>query len=125
MELMPRVSTRATWYESRYLFLILSTLLLCILDSFFTINIIQLGGQEANPLMAILLQKNVALSLVLKYVITAGGLVLLLIHKNFRFFGKFRVSKFFYVVFGIYLLLVLTELFTYNTLMGQARGFFL
>jgi hypothetical protein len=119
---MPRENTRAVWYESRYLFLILSTLLLCILDSFFSINIIQLGGREANPLMAALLQKNVALSLVLKYVITAAGLVLLLIYKNFRFFGKFRVSKFFYVVFGIYLMLVLTEMFTYSTLMGQELG---
>ena len=115
-------NTYVNWYESRYLFLILSTLLFCILDAHLTTIILQHGGVEANPLMAILLQKNVALSLILKYVITALGLILLLVHKNFRIFGKFRVSKLIYVVFFIYFVLVITEVYVCSTLAGMNFG---
>jgi hypothetical protein len=111
-------NTSATRYESRYLVLILSTLLLCILDAHFTLNLLQLGGLEMNPFMAVLLQKNVAFSLVLKYVITASGLILLLIYKNFRFFGRFRVSKLIYAVFALHVVLVLSEVLAYSTLAG-------
>ncbi len=103
-------------YESRYLVLILSTLLLCILDAHFTLNLLLLGGVELNPIMFVLLEKNVALSLVLKYLITAAGLIFLLIHKNIRIFGKIRVSGLIYFVFILYILLVLTEAYSYSAL---------
>ena len=96
-------------YETRYLILILSILLLCILDAHFTMNILQMGGIEMNPIMSVLLEENVGLMLVMKYVITASGLILLLVYKNFRIFGRIRVSSLIYMVFGLYVVLVLTE----------------
>jgi len=103
-------------YESHYLVLILSILLLCILDAHFTLNLLQLGGVELNPLMIVLLEKDVALSLVLKYLITASGLIFLLVHKNFRIFGNIRVSGLIYFVFILYVLLVLAEAYAYHML---------
>ncbi len=103
-------------YESHYLVLILSILLLCILDAHFTLHLLQLGGVELNPLMIPLLEKDVALSLVLKYLITASGLIFLLVHKNFRIFGNIRVSGLIYFVFILYVLLVFAEAYVYYTL---------
>ncbi len=103
-------------YESHYLVLILSILLLCILDAHFTLQLLQMGGVELNPIMIVLLEKDVALSLVLKYLITASGLIFLLIHKNFRIFGNIRVSRLIYFVFILYVLLVLAEAYAYYTL---------
>ncbi len=103
-------------YESHYLVLILSILLLCILDAHFTLHLLQLGGVELNPLMIYLLEKDVALSLVLKYLITASGIIFLLVHKNFRIFGNIRVSGLIYFVFIIYVFLVLAEAYIYHML---------
>lgn len=103
-------------YESHYLVLILSILLLCILDAHFTLHLLQMGGVELNPIMIVLLEKNVALSLVLKYLITAAGLIFLLVHKNFRIFGNIRVSGLIYFVFILYVFLVLAEAHAYSVL---------
>ncbi len=103
-------------YETRYLVLILSILLLCILDAHFTLNLLVLGGVELNPIMFVLLEKNVALSLVLKYLVTAAGLIFLLVHKNIRILGGFRVSGLIYFVFFLYSLLVLVEAYAYSVL---------
>lgn len=109
-------------YESRYLFLILSVLLLCILDAHFTLNLLQLGGIEMNPFMISLLNKDVALSLILKYLMTAGGLIFLLVHKDFKIFGSIRVSWLIYFVFFLYVFLVLAEAYTYSLLLDLNRG---
>lgn len=97
-------------YEFRYLILIVSILILCIFDIYMTIKILQLGGKELNPVMLILMQKQPALSLVLKYLITAGSLIFLLIHKNFKVFGKVKAHSLIYGVFSLYFLLMLYEI---------------
>lgn len=97
-------------YESRYLVLILAILILCVLDVYFTLKILQLGGNELNPFMSFLIKKNPALSLVVKYLVTAGGLVILLIHKNFKIFGKLKVHSLIYFIFFLYFILMLYEI---------------
>lgn len=97
-------------YEFRYLVLILAILILCLLDVYFTLKILLQGGVEMNPIMAFLLQKKPLLSLVLKYLITAGSLVFLLVHKNFKIFGRVKGHFLIYAVFGLYLLLMIYEM---------------
>ncbi len=103
------------WYETRYLVLIVSILFLCLLDVYMTIKILQLGGEELNPVMSLLMQKQPALSLVLKYLITAGSLIFLLIHKNFKIFGRIKTHFLIYGVFSLYFLLMLYEIYFFLT----------
>lgn len=103
------------WYESRYLILIVSILILCILDVYMTIKILQIGGKELNPVMLLLMQKQPALSLVLKYLITAACLIFLLIHKNFKVFGRIKAHSLIYGVFSLYFLLMLYEIYFFLT----------
>jgi hypothetical protein len=56
-----------------------------------------------------ILEMSPNLALVIKYLITAGGIVILIVFKNFVVFGRIRVSRLIPVVFLIYLLLVVYE----------------
>jgi len=96
-------------YDAKYLALVLSILLLCVCDAYFTLKIIHYGGKELNPLMIKFLDKFPEMSLFLKYVITAISLIILLIHKNFILFGKVKAYFFLYVIFALYFLLVSYE----------------
>lgn len=75
------------YYEPVLLFLALALMLLCVLDAYFTLMLLQLGSTELNPIMAWALHKHVMLFFILKYSITAGCVVLTVIHRNFRLFG--------------------------------------
>jgi hypothetical protein len=98
-------------YDAKYLALVLSILILCVFDAYFTLKIIHLGGKELNPLMIKFLDRAPEMSLFLKYVITVISLVILLMHKNFILFGKVKAYFFLYVIFFLYFLLVLYEVF--------------
>jgi hypothetical protein len=105
-------------YELRYLFLIISILVLCFLDAFLTVILLQLGAEELNPFMLIFIKKDVVLSMVVKYVITALSLICILIHKNFRIFRNIRVHSLIYFVLTLYVVLVLFEFISYMKIMG-------
>lgn len=59
---------------------------LCALDAVFTLLYLQKGGGEANPVMAALIDgAGPTYFVVLKCAVTNLGLVVLCMHKNFRF----------------------------------------
>jgi hypothetical protein len=96
-------------YDAKYLALVLSILILCVFDAYFTLKIIHFGGKELNPLMIKFLDRAPEISLFVKYVITVISLIILLMHKNFILFGKVKAYFFLYVIFSLYFLLVLYE----------------
>lgn len=98
-------------YDAKYLALILSILVLCVLDAYFTLKIIHYGGKELNPLMIKFLDRFPEMSLLMKYLITVISLIILLVHKNFILFGKVKAYFFLYVIFSLYFILVLYEVF--------------
>ena len=60
--------------------------LLCALDAVFTLIHLQKGGSEANPIMdALITAAGPRAFLVLKCIITNVGLIVLCLHKNFRY----------------------------------------
>ncbi len=96
-------------YNLRYLVLIVSILVLCFLDAYLTLLLLQVGGIELNPFMLFFIKKDVVLSMVVKYVMTASALIFILIHKNFKVFGWLKVRKLIYVILMLYTGLVLYE----------------
>lgn len=105
-------------YELRYLFLIITILVLCFLDAFLTVILLQLGAQELNPFMLLFIEKDVVFSMVIKYVMTAVSLIFILIHKNFRIFRNVRVHSLIYCVLTLYVALVLFEFISYIKIVG-------
>lgn len=99
-------------YERHLLLLIGLILIFCVLDVIFTLKINQLGGLEWNRFMLFLMEKNLAISLAVKFLITSVCSVFLLLHKNFRVFGIMKTHTAIYVIFSVYLILILYEFYT-------------
>ena len=76
---------------------------LCALDAVFTLMHLQRGGGEANPVMDALIQGAGARPfIVLKCVVTNLGLVVLCLHKNFRYV-KAVIAALFAIYAGLFL----------------------
>jgi len=100
-------------YPSYYMLLIMLILVLCFVDVYLTLVLIQLGGRELNPIMGIFLKKDIVLLMVIKYAITSICILIFLIHKNFRLFGKIKTQYILYIVLGIFLALVSYKIYLY------------
>ncbi len=97
-------------YAPRLLVVVSAVLLLSVLDAFLTLRLVALGGREINPIMDFFLQAGAVPFLAVKYALTVGGLVMLLVHKNFYVVvGRFRVKYLLPLLFAGYVLLILWE----------------
>jgi hypothetical protein len=86
---------------------VLMLLVASIVDALLTIRLIEAGGTEINPLMDRLLDFGVFPFLMGKYALTAVGLPLLVVFKNYYLFGtRFRVGYLFPVLLAMYALLI-------------------
>ena len=72
-------------YSRRDVALILAVFTLNVGDAFFTMLWLERGGQEANPIMDFFLDIGPGAFLLQKCIIVGIWLIILLVHKNFRF----------------------------------------
>jgi len=94
-------------FDPMTLALIVCLLALTILDGILTIELIDTNSEEVNPFMAHLLVRGHHSFLLGKYVLTAAGLPLIVVYKNYRMFGtRFRVGFLIPVFVALYLVLV-------------------
>ena len=83
-------------YSPRLLFLIILIVGLNVLDSFFTMIILDCGGVEANPLVSSAIEVYGDRFWVWKFMVVSVNLILLCLHSRFRYVNR--------VIFGITLL---------------------
>jgi hypothetical protein len=62
-------------------------MLLCILDSYFTLLLLQYGSSELNPILAWALKQHVLFFFLFKYSVTAVCVIVAVMHKQFRIYG--------------------------------------
>lgn len=98
------------FHDSKLLLVVLLTMALCIVDAYATLALLQLGGVELNPLMRGLINSNVWVFFVFKYLLTAACLAVLLSYKKFRVYRNFTAMHTLYGALAIYVLLVLYEI---------------
>jgi hypothetical protein len=80
------------WYEPHLLFLAIVILLMSVTDAFLTLQLIDLGASEANPVMAYLLERTPRLFVTAKMLLTGGGIVVLVALARARVFRVIRIS---------------------------------
>ena len=97
-------------HQPRHLVIILATLLLCIADVYFTLLLLSNGGKELNPFMDHLIHYDLMVFYVSKYTLTAGGLIWLLMHRNFRLLKWIPGMCVLYSILTVYLALVSYEM---------------
>lgn len=94
-------------FSPSMLLFVLMLLIASMTDAVLTIQLIEVGAQEINPLMHRLLGSGVMVFLMGKYVLTAVGLPLLLIFKNHYLFGSpVRVGHLIPVIVALYAILI-------------------
>ncbi|MDH5218910.1 MAG: DUF5658 family protein [Gammaproteobacteria bacterium] len=101
-------------HEPGIVVLTLGIVLLCVADAFFTLNIIARGGEELNPFMRSLLDRNVLLFFSVKFTITSLCLVFTIVHKHFRVFRMISGYHILYSVFICYASLIYYEMYLLN-----------
>ncbi|MGB6310239.1 MAG: DUF5658 family protein [Steroidobacteraceae bacterium] len=98
------------WHSSHLLAVAIGILLLSITDAFFTLALLQGGAAEVNPIMALLVYRNVAAFAALKITLTAVCTVSMVILARYRFMRLLRVEWALYGVLIVYAGLIGYEL---------------
>ena len=97
------------WHHPWLFFLSVGIMLLSCVDAFFTLNLLQRGMIEANPIMAAMLGHGVGLFAVSKVVMTGTGILILVFLAKFHFMNRFRTGLFLTIFFSLYCCLICYE----------------
>ena len=73
------------WYHPWLLFLALGSMVLSCMDAFLTLELLQLGMIEANPVMAMLLEQGTAVFAVSKITMTGVSIIILVLFSSINF----------------------------------------
>ena len=94
------------WHHPWLFFLATGTMLLSCVDAFLTLQLIELGMIEANPLMADAMSHSTATFAATKMGLTAFGILTLVFLAKARFLNRVRIGVFLTAMFAGYLCLV-------------------
>ena len=97
------------WHHPWLFFLAISTMLMSFLDAFMTLQLLDRGMVEANPLMAAILGHGTRAFAVVKMLMTGTGILILVFLAKLRFLNRFRTGLFLTVAFTIYACLICYE----------------
>jgi Domain of unknown function (DUF5658) len=97
------------WHSAHLLAVAIGILLLCVVDAFMTVVLLQGGAYEVNPIMAVLIYRSVALFAALKMGLTGAGITLMVILARYRFLRMLRVEWVLYGVLAAYASLISYE----------------
>ena len=99
-------------YSGMLVGLVLLIVLLSVSDAGFTLYLISLGASELNPVMAFFLERGPLVFFVVKYVLTCGSLLIVILYKNaFIFNTRIRVAYLLVLFLALFALVVQWELF--------------
>ncbi len=97
------------WHHPWLFFLAVGTMIMSGLDAFLTLQLIDHGMLEANPMMAALLGRGTATFAASKMLMTGTSILILVFLANARFLNRMRAGIFLTVFFSAYACLVCYE----------------
>ena len=98
------------WYGLRMTLPVILIVILSGCDAFMTLNLLQLGAYEANPLMARLIDEDIRRFVNFKLALTALSALLLVVYGHYRFLKFFRVYHLLWLAAAGYTMLIVYEL---------------
>lgn len=108
--------TAVDWHHPQWLAVAMLTLILCVADALLTLTLLQAGAYEANPLMRPLVHGSPLMFAIVKFGLTAAGIVVLILLARARVFGTVRVSLILYLVLLAYGVLIGYEVWMLESL---------
>ena len=97
------------WYAPQWLAAAVLILILCVADALLTLTLLGHGAREANPVMDSVVHGDGRGFAVIKFGLTAAGVVVLILLARVRAFGRLPVSALLYGVLAGYVWLVAYE----------------
>ena len=97
------------WHHPWLFFLAVGTMIMSGLDAFLTLQLIDHGMLEANPMMAALLGRGTATFAASKMLMTGTSILILVFLAKARFLNRMRAGIFLTVFFSAYACLVCYE----------------
>lgn len=89
--------------------------ILSVLDSIFTLNLVRMGFTEVNPIMQMCLSAGVQQFLLVKYGLTAVGVTVLYQKRDCLIFGnRISVQNISLIVMCLYLILIVYQLLLFH-----------
>jgi len=98
------------WHHPWLFFLATGTMLLSCADAFLTLQLIELGMYEANPLMQAVMAQSTFLFTSSKLAMTAFGILVLVFLAKAQFMNRIRTGLILTIFFSCYACLVCYEL---------------
>ncbi len=98
------------WYGPWPLIASILIILMCCLDAFFTLLLINNGAMEMNILMDWLIKKDIQTFAAVKMAVTSLALLVLVMHFNFRIYRIFAVRHLMYALVPMYMALIAHEI---------------
>ena len=97
------------WHHPWLFFLSVGTMIMSCLDAFMTLQLIDRGMLEANPVMAAILGQGTAAFAASKMLMTGTSILILVFLAKTRFLNRMRAGIFLTVLFSAYACLVCYE----------------
>jgi len=98
------------WHHPWLFFLATGTMLLSCADAFLTLQLIDLGMIEVNPVMNAVMQQGTAFFASTKLAMTGFGILVLVFLAKSRFLNRLRTGAFLTIFFSFYACLVCYEI---------------
>lgn len=98
------------WHHPWLFFLATGTMLLSCADAFLTLQLLELGMIEANPVMSAIMAHGTAVFTSTKLAMTGVGILMLVFLAKARFLNRVRTGLFLTMFFSFYACLVCYEL---------------
>lgn len=93
-------------FEPALFWCALAIVVLCSVDAAWTLELLQRGARELNPLMDLLIRMDVRWFVNVKLGLTVAGVLVLALHKDFRLFRSVRARHLLYGVLAVYVALI-------------------
>jgi len=97
------------WHHPWLFFLATGTMLLSCLDAFFTLQLLDRGALEINPIMAAVIGQGTATFAASKMLLTGTGILMLVYLARARFMNRLRTGLILTGFFAVYACLVCYE----------------
>lgn len=98
------------WHHPWLFFLATGTMLLSCADAFLTLQLIERGMIEANPVMNAVMAQSTLMFTSTKLAMTAFGILVLVFLAKAKFLNRYRTGTFLTIFFSFYACLVCYEL---------------
>jgi hypothetical protein len=97
------------WHHPWLFFLAVGTMLMSVMDAFMTLQLLDRGMVEANPVMAAALGQGTRFFAVSKMLMTGTSILALVFLAKARFLNRFRAGLMLTVFFSVYACLICYE----------------